>query len=229
VTTQTRVDAPALPRVNLLPPEIADARRFKRVQVGLGAAVALTVLAVGALYYHAHSGVAAANAEVTHAQQEGASLQHQLTTYQNVTAVKAQVETAEGYLQQAMGPQVLWSHYLSDLSLILPGNVWLTTVQVNLVGQGGTSSATSAGVTGSLPAADAIGAVELQGSALSQRDVAAVLSSLVKETGFNNSYFTKSAETVVTNSTKKVANFDATVNVTLKALSGRYLTPMAGE
>ncbi|MFL6137823.1 MAG: PilN domain-containing protein [Frankiaceae bacterium] len=229
MTTQTRVDAPALPRVNLLPPEIADARRFKRVQMALGGAVALAVLAVGGLYYQAHSGVSAANDDVTRAQQEGTSLQHELTTYQNVTAVKSQVETAEGYLHQAMGPQVLWSHYLSDLTLTLPGNVWLTTMQINLVGQAGASSGSSQGVQGALPAADAIGAVELQGSALSQRDVAAVLASIAKEKGFNNSYLTKSVEAVITNSTKKVANFDVTVNVTMKALSGRYLTPMAGE
>jgi Tfp pilus assembly protein PilN len=126
---------------------------------------------------------------------------------------------------------VLWSHYLSDLSLTLPGNAWLTQMQVTLVGATSTtgSSGSGTGVAGALPAPDAIGAVDIQGSALSQRDVAALLSSLAKEKGFNNSYLTKSIEAVVTNSTKKVANFEATVNVTMKALSGRYLKPMAGE
>lgn len=229
MTTQTRLDAPALPRVNLLPPEIAEARRFKRVQAGLGGAVALAVLAVGGLYVQAHSGVSSAKSDVTNAQQENTRLQHELTQYQNVTAVKEQVSTAEGYLRQAMGPQVLWSHYLSDLTLTLPGNVWLTNIQVNLVGSAAGSSTSGPGVSGALPNPDAIGAVEVQGSALSQRDVAALLASLVKEKGFVGSYLTKSVEAVVTNSTKKVANFDATVDVTAGALSGRYLTPMAGE
>ena len=134
MTTQTLTGAPTLPRVNLLPPEIAEARRAKRVKAGLGSAVAIALLAVGGLYQSARGGVSSASDELASAQQENASLQHQLTDYQNVTAMKERVAAAQANLRLAMGPQVLWSHYLSDLSLILPGNVWLTKIQVKLTG-----------------------------------------------------------------------------------------------
>ena len=220
----TLVGTPGLPRVNLLPPEIAEARRFKRVQLALGGAVVLSVLAVGGLYMHAHGGVGSAQDELTQAQQDNTRLQAELTRYDTVTAMKDRVELAETNLRQAMGAQVLMSHYLSDLSLILPGNVWLTNVQMSLTGP---TAATS--TNGALPSPDAIGSISFQGSALSHHDVAAMLSSLAKEKGFADPYFTQSAEAVVQNTDKKVANFKATVNLTVRALSGRYLMPMAGE
>ena len=232
MTTQTLAGTSTLPRVNLLPPEIAEARRFRRVRLGLGAAVALSVVAVGGLYYHAHGGVAAARDDLTQAQADNSRLAHQLTQYQNVTAIKDKVAAAELNLQQAMGPQVLWSHYLSDLSLVLPGNVWLTEVQVNLTGTDQSSTPGTSGpggMAGALPSLDAIGVVSIKGSALSHRDVAAMLTALAKEKGLTDPYFTKSSETVVQNTTKKVAEFEATVDVNRKALSGRYLTPLAGE
>jgi Tfp pilus assembly protein PilN len=218
-----------LPRVNLLPPEIAEARRLRRTKAALGAAVALSVLTVGALYYNAHGGVSSAQDELTAAQSENTSLQQQLTQYQNVTALKDQVAIAQTNLQTAMGPQVLWSRYLADLSLMMPGNVWLTEVQANLGTSTGEAGASPGGITGALPSADAIGAMSLKGSALSHRDVAAMLSALAKEKGMNDAFFTKSSETVVQNTTKTVTDFEATTNLTSGALSGRYLTPTAGE
>jgi Tfp pilus assembly protein PilN len=227
VSTQTLTGTPTLPRVNLLPPEIAEARRFRRVRVGLGAAVAVSVLGVGALYMHAHSGVGAAQQQLTQAQDENTSLTRQLAQYQNVTALKDQVEVAETNLQQAMGPQVLWSHYMSDLSLVLPGNVWLTEVQVALGNDGSASS--PGGIAGALPSADAIGAISLKGSALSHDDVAALLTALAKEKGFSDPYLTQSAESVVQNTTKRIDDFQGSVDLSTKALSNRYSTPSAGD
>jgi Tfp pilus assembly protein PilN len=224
---QTLTGTPTLPRVNLLPPEIAEAKRLRRVQAGLGVTVAVAVVAVGALYYNAHGGVASAQDQLTQAQQESTRLQQQVTQYQNVTALKDRVSAAETNLQQAMGPQVLWSHYMSDLAVTLPGNVWLTEVQAKLGTSDGTQS--PGGIAGALPSADAIGAISLQGSALTHGDVASMLSALAKEKGFKDPFFTKSSEAVVQNTTKKVAQYQMTVNLTSKALSGRYLMPLAGE
>ena len=50
-----------LPRVNLLPPEIGEARRFRRIQYGLGGGLALSA-GVVALLYVAAAGSARAGA-----------------------------------------------------------------------------------------------------------------------------------------------------------------------
>ena len=44
--TQAAVSLDSLPRVNLLPPEIAETARMRRIQMGLGCAVLGTVTAV---------------------------------------------------------------------------------------------------------------------------------------------------------------------------------------
>ena len=40
----------AMPRVNLLPPEIAEHRRFTRLRLGLAGVLAATVAVIGASY-----------------------------------------------------------------------------------------------------------------------------------------------------------------------------------
>jgi hypothetical protein len=46
-----------LPSVNLMPAEIAEAARFRRLQFAMGAAVLGAVVVVGALYVHGKSSV----------------------------------------------------------------------------------------------------------------------------------------------------------------------------
>ncbi|MGH8938093.1 MAG: hypothetical protein ACRDV2_01960, partial [Actinomycetes bacterium] len=60
MTTLTTTRLATLPRVNLLPPEIEEQRRFRRVQAGLGGAVAVAVALVAAGFVMANSEVSSA-------------------------------------------------------------------------------------------------------------------------------------------------------------------------
>ncbi len=118
----------SLPRVNLLPPEIAEGRRFRRIQVALGAGVLSAVGVVGLLFVSASSSVDAANEELTAAQAEQSRLQAETAKYADVTAVYAQAAAAQAMLTEAMGQEVRYSRFLSDLSLTVPENVWVKSL-----------------------------------------------------------------------------------------------------
>ena len=130
MSTLTSTRLATLPRVNLLPPEIEDARRFRRVQRGLGAGVLAAAGIVGALTLLANAAVNDAQGDLDTAKARESKLQAQQARYAEVPLVYAQVEAAEAQLGQAMGKEIRWSYFLNDLSLATPNKVWLTSMTV---------------------------------------------------------------------------------------------------
>src|SRR3954470_16410728 len=115
-----------MPRVNLLPPEIAESRRARKLQAGMGAAVALAVVAVGAGYVMAHQSASHAKSDLAKAQADTSALQAQVARYAGDQTLRTQLSAEQTMLSTAMAKEVQWSHYLNDLTLRIPDNVWVT-------------------------------------------------------------------------------------------------------
>jgi Tfp pilus assembly protein PilN len=212
----------SLPRVNLLPAEIAEARRFRQIKVGLGCAIGGAVAVVGLLYVGASSGVSGAQTDLDSATARHASLQAQTTKYRDVTAVYARASAAQGMLTQAMGEEVRFSQFLNDLSLTVPENVWLKNVtftQTTATTPAAPNSATAITTPG-------IGNVSFQGTGFSHDDVALWLESLAGQKGYADPYFTSASEALL--GTRKTVTFTSTATLTSAAYSGRYNKPAGG-
>ena len=209
---------PVLPRVNLLPPEIREAARFRRFQLAMVGAGVAAVAIVGGLYYNAHSSVSSAKSDLAAAQTTHSQLQTQLSGLQSVADVYAQVDAKKAMLAQAMGPEIRWSFYLTDLSLKVPDHVWLNSVTASEAVPGSTAAAPTASTTALTPAG--IGTINFGGVAFSHDDVATWLDALAKERGYTNAYFTNSTKAKI--GPRDVVNFTSSVTLTQAALSGRY-------
>jgi len=214
-----------VPRVNLMPPEIAEAAKFRRFQFAMGAVLVGAVAVVGALYVHSHSAVGSAQAELDAAKSENVTLQNQLTSLRGVQDVYTQVAAKQAMLKQAMGQEIRWSYYLTDLSLRIPDHVWLTNVQANETATGLAASAPTAAPATGTPTLTptTIGTINFTGVAFRHNDVASWLDMLAKERGFVDPYFSNSTESAVGG--HKVVNFQSSVGLTDKAKSGRYDKP----
>jgi Tfp pilus assembly protein PilN len=228
MSTSTARDASTLlatlPRVNLLPPEIEERRRFKKVQAGLGVGVAVAVGVVGALVLVTNGQVSNAKSDVDTQTARGTVLQADVAKYADVPLVYAQVDAAKAQLTQAMGQEVRWSRFLNDLSIITPGKVWLTNVTV--VQQDANSAlATAAPVAGAYETPN-IGTITFQGKGSTHNDVAAWLKALGTERGLANPYFTRSTEQKI--GTEDSVTFDSQAVITEDLLSGRF-TDKAGS
>ena len=210
---------PALPRVNLLPPEILEAARFRRFQLAMVAAGIGAVAIVGGLYYNAHQGVTKANSDLASAQATQSSLQNQLSGLQSVKDLYDQKDARKAMLEQAMAPEIRWSFYLTDLSLKVPDHVWLTSVTAAESAPGTSATATATAGTAALTSAG-VGTVTFAGTAFSHDDVANWLDALAKERGYTNAYFTNSTKAKL--GPRDVVNFTSSVTLTQAALSGRY-------
>ncbi|HET7736643.1 MAG TPA: PilN domain-containing protein [Nocardioidaceae bacterium] len=213
-----------LPRVNLLPPEIEQARRFRRVQAGLGAGVLAAVGVVGALTLLANGAVSDAQSELDAETARGAQLQAQQAQYAEVPLVYAQVEAAQAQLSQAMGKEVRWSYFLNDLSLKVPGKVWLTSMTVT---QNVDADPAAAAVPTDTYLSPGIGSVTFQGNGYAHNDVAAWLDALAKQKGLTQPYFTSSAKEAI--GAQSAVTFTSQATITEEALSQRYTQQKAGS
>lgn len=212
-----------MPRVNLMPPEIAEAAKFRRFQFAMGAVLAGAVVVVGALYVHSHSAVGSAQAELDAATSQNAALQSQLASLKSVQDVYTQVASKQAMLQRAMGQEVRWSYYLTDLSLRIPDHVWLTNIHASETDTGLNTSTNSATTGTTAVVTPTIGTITFSGVAYNHNDVANWLDMLAKERGFVDPYFTNSTEGEIGGRT--VAKFESSTGLTDKAKSGRYDKP----
>jgi len=216
VSTQTVQTAgvAVLPRVNLMPPEIAEAERFRRVQLAMGGAVVLSALVVGLLYQHSRSGVSSAQHELTAAQDEHTALQSKVGNLSSISQTFAEVQAKKALLSEAMGQEIRWSYVLNDLSYRVPNDFWLTAIQATETVVDPTATPSATQTPGSL------GTVAFNGIALKHDDVAAWLDALAKEKGFSNPTFSNSSEGEI--GTRTVYFNQESVDVTSDALSNRF-------
>lgn len=222
-TFATSTSTATLPRVNLLPPEIAEERVIRRVKVGLGAGLAGCAAVVGLLYTAAHASVGSAKTDLADATAQRDSLQTQVNKLSGVTQTYAEVAARQTMLSQIMGDEIQWSSYLNDLSLRMPDRVWLASVTVSQTPVTPVAAGVQAGPATGAVFDPGVATLNFAGIALSHDDVAVWLESLAKQKGFSNPYFT--ASTVADLYGNKVVNFQSTVTVTPVAYSGRYSKP----
>ncbi|NHC14012.1 PilN domain-containing protein [Motilibacter deserti] len=205
--------AAALPRVNLLPPEIVERQRFRKVQAGLGAGLGVVAALVIAAYGVTAGSVSDARQDLAVATAEGARLQTEQQAYADAPAVQAKLKSEKALLAAAMGQDVRWSQYLRDIALLMPNGVWLTDVSVVQAGAGaGASDAAGQGVA----------SIVFSGKATSQNAVAGWLDALATEPGFSDPFFTNSTSALDPQLGRTVVTFSSTVTVTSEALSHRY-------
>ena len=205
-----------LPRVNLLPAEIGEARRFRQIQYGLFAGLAVSAGAVALLYVAAVGSVGEATTDLEAATAQNTQLQSVAAEYADVTAVYARAAAAEAMLTEAMGQEVRYSEFLSDLSLSVPENVWLRSLTFTQAPPAPALGATEPGV----------GSLSVSGVGFSHEDVAVWLESLAGQPGYTNPSFSSSTESLIGERT--VVEFTSTATLTPEALSGAYTDPAGG-
>jgi Tfp pilus assembly protein PilN len=216
------------PKVNLLPPEIADRHKLRKLQAGLGGVALAAVAVVGLLYMQAGSGKTDAQARLDAARGLEPGLQSQTQKLANVPAEKAQIEAAGASLKAAMSSEVLWSDVMDNFRRYLPDGVRMTSLATTAVtptaAVAGTSKPNAIAAT---KPSNVIATVQIAGRAVDLNAVAAELDELAKVPGLTNVYLTTTTKSVATGTQASVADFTATADITNVVLSHRYDTGAA--
>jgi Tfp pilus assembly protein PilN len=198
-----------LPRVNLLPPEIAERRKVRRIQGLLGASLVGVVALIGLAFVAASNSVSAAQEDLTTAQAENTQLQQQVKQYANVNAIYAAADAAQAQLVTAMGDEVRFSQLLTSLSLSVPSSVWVSSLSI---GQTPLTTSTAGTPT--------IGTFSVGGTGFTHNDVGLWLESIAGLKTYSDPYFGASTEELL--GEKKIIKFSSTANLTPQAYSSRY-------
>ncbi|MCZ3390185.1 MAG: PilN domain-containing protein [Actinomycetia bacterium] len=228
MTTLTPTRLAQMPRVNLLPPEIAAAARFKQLRVMLGAIVLGSVVLLVLAFLFTSSRIGAAEDSLVQSQAAGARLDKDISSYAEVPQVLGAVDSAQTNLATAMTPEIRWSFYMNDLSLTIPRTTRLTKLEaVNL--------AADAQLTGALTGqpltpegAVSVGSVTFSGKSTDFDAVASWLQTLAKQKGF----LEPSVQNVTFSTADTTGSFydvESNTQLSLEALSGRAMQIANGE
>jgi type IV pilus assembly protein PilM len=171
------IEDDAMRSVNLVPQEERQDRvgRPRLAVVALPAAAAVAAIAVGGAFLVSKSGVSDRESQLQAAQAELASLPQPGGLAVVAPGVEQETAARATSIAAVLGTRTKWDRMLRDLSRVLPGDVWLTTMRAQVASFTPDSVAQAA----SLPAqGTAPTGVELQGYTYAQEDVATLLARL---------------------------------------------------
>ena len=239
MTTLTPTRLAAMPRVNLLPPEIAAAAKLKQLRFVLGLMVVAVIAGVVALWVLTSGQVSSAQENLTQAEATGQQLNAEKASYAEVDVVYLQVDTAQANLVTAMTPEIRWSFYLNDLSLTIPKTTRLTTMTaVNDAAAAQLAAGTTVAapttedttgdattVTPALP----MGSITFSGKSTDFNAVAAWLQTLSREAGFTNPFVQNIAKGESETAVGEWFDVDSSTKLDNEAASNRYQQIGTGE
>ncbi len=205
-----------LPQVNLLPPEIFERRRFRRVQAGLAGSVVVAAGVVGVLFLSAAGAVTTAQQQVDTAGSQRQALQSQVSALRDVTATYRRAADAQALLVTALGSEVRYSELLNHVARALPDEVWVKSATFS---PGGAPHGATVG-SPTATAAGPLGTVTFIGVAYTHTNVATWLDDLAGVKGLTDVRLTTSAESQI--GARTVVSWTATADLSPDALSGRY-------
>ncbi len=216
-TSLGQVEWASVPLVNLLPAEITEGRRLRRLQWVLATGVLGAVALACAGTYWAQTGVDSANSELVDVKSRTASLQAEANRYAQAPMVLAQVESAEQIREQAMATDVAWYSYLNDIAVATPREVWMSSLKLS-VSSANAGVPAGSGSTNPL-AVPGVGTVTVAANADSFPAVAKWLETLNTVKGFDGATFSGAVRDSSGGST---VSFSGSVTITADALSHRF-------
>lgn len=215
-------------RINLLPPEFLERQRARRRTIAVVAVGIIVLAALGAFYLLQAMRLADVRDQVAQQESENARLTAQIAELQNIHQLEVEVLEKRRLLAALQADRVRWSGILRDISLVIPGEAWLS----GLTGATAGATAVDPGVAGTQPGGAApptavggalIGEITFNGFAFEHRDVALWLSRLEDIRGFVNPWLSTSSKTTI--GLQEVVQFTNSVDLSEQVLARRGGTP----
>jgi Tfp pilus assembly protein PilN len=202
-------------RINLLPPDVRRRQRLRR-QTGAVAAIGVVALVLlGVFFFMQQLRLNGLRDDIEAQQQANRTLEAQIAELRQFDELQQELIATRQLLDQILADEVHWSGLLRDVSLVIPGTVWLTSLEGSLAVP---DAATTTGTPGTV-GQGLIGQIAINGNALGHRAVALWLSRLEDVEAFANPWASNSQQTEI--GATEVAQFSSTVDLSEFALARR--------
>jgi Tfp pilus assembly protein PilN len=195
-------------QVNLLPPDILQGQRYRRLTLTVLAAGAL-ILALIIIFFLVQVGrLGSVNGDIEAKEQTNAQLQSQIDSLQKYDDLQVQAQQAQSQLDAAYAGEVSFSGMLMDLSRVIPSDAYLDTFTATITGP---PAATTGGTTTTTPL---IGSMTTGGQAIGFDSLSIWLTRLELVQGWVNPWMpTISANPAVPNAFTFTTSVDLTQDV----------------
>lgn len=215
--------APAqLFQVNLLPPEVRDARSLAVAKRWLGIGLIATVALNGLGFAGAHMITSAAESELVDAQSETALLKAEEAKYAEVPRVLNALSQTDLARQIGMSTEISWKPYLDAITSVLPTGVSITTFTLT-----GPSLSASNSVQTDALTSPGIGSITFDGRTKTIPDTAAWLDALSSVPGFADPWV--SSVTIAEEEGVVFYSVSTTVQLSDSTFAQRFIEPKAAN
>ena len=207
-------------RIELLPASYqAQRRQHRNVSFIIAGGVVLLALLLG---YWLVLGVRIGSSEdeLDATSARNADLQAEVDSLQRFADLEAEVKNKQTALTTVMQSDVDWPAVLTEIGMVVPGEIWLTNMTASA---GQTEGATAVGTeTATVRTTDeqAFGRIQFQGKSLTMPGVAKWLLRLGTAKEFRALWLNNATEEEL--GTSAVVSFDSTLELNDKAASGRF-------
>lgn len=209
-------------RVDLLPQTYAARRRERRTTFVMGL-VALVVVALIVLWWMVlGSAIDTERQTLSDAQARNAQLQTEIDELQRFALLEAEVQVKEGALQTVMNGDINWSSMLTQISMVIPGEVWLDSLNASAGTTEGASQVGTEGAPIRISDETPTGRIQFSGQATAMPAVAEWLIQLGKVDAFSAIWLNSATGSSGDNPTSSTFTFDSTLELGQDALSQRY-------
>lgn len=205
-------------RINLLPPEVEQKRRVRRQSGFLALGFVAFIVLLGAIWFVRQSTLNQERETLAALEAQQQELQTKVDALQEFAQLEQTVTQKRATLAAAMINDVAWSRLLVELSMVIPGDSWLTAFSGTAATQAPTPGAAPAPGT----AAPNLGTLTFTAVTFDFPGVAKWITRLQQE-------MNKSLQNVWVPTASKaelagrdVVNYSSTADLSQGAASGRY-------
>ena len=208
-------------RIDLLPAVYEERRRGRRNLVGVFLAGLLVLLLLLGWWFFLGMQINDAEDDLAQVQATNASLESQIAELQRFAELAAEVEAKRTALQTVFAGDIDWPALLTEVAMVIPGEVWLT----NLTASAGTTEGAAPVGTETaairIDAREPFGRISFTGNALSMPGVAKWMLRLETVREFFAVYL-NSATASDAETGPVLVDFGTTLELSDKAASGRF-------
>ncbi|MGH2692103.1 MAG: PilN domain-containing protein [Actinomycetota bacterium] len=178
-------------------------------------AIGVVLLAlVGGFYFLQVVRLSGVEEDIQAQEAVNAGLRNQIAELQDIAALEQEIAATRDLLATLLQDRILWSGVMRDVSLVIPGEVWLEGLSAQLG-----AAVTEGAEPASIVTEGLVGQISFSGFALDHRDVALWLSRLEDVRGFINPWLSSSTKTEFGPAT--VVQFSSSVDLSDQALARR--------
>jgi len=201
-------------RINLLPPEVGERQRLRRRTLLTVASGVVLLALVGGFYFLQVVRLSGVEEDIQAQESVNQGLRTQIADLQDIAVLEQEIAETRDLLSTLLQDRILWSGVMRDISLVIPGQVWLDGLSATA--GAAVEGAEAAPTTG---AGGLVGQISFSGFAFDHREVALWLSRLEDVRGFINPWLSSSTKSEIGDTS--VVQFASSVDMSDQALARR--------